>query len=70
MTNVKPQIKHYEVCLRMLQRSHSRPTSILSSQVISPPCKSVIHLEVANFCAAMDTLIDQDGLLVAVHTND
>ena len=32
---------------------------ILSSQVVSLPCKSVI-LEVANFCAAMDTLIDQD----------
>ena len=29
---------------------------ILSSQVVSLP------LEVANFCAAMDTLVDQDGL--------
>ena len=33
---------------------------ILSSQVVSLPCKSVI--QVANFCAAMDTLIDQDGV--------
>ena len=33
---------------------------ILSSQVVSLPSQSVI-LEVANFCAAMDTLIDQDG---------
>ena len=32
---------------------------ILSSQVVSLPFQSVI-LEVANFCAAMDTLIDQD----------
>ena len=31
---------------------------ILSSQVVSLPLQS----EVANFCAAMDTLIDQDGL--------
>ena len=30
---------------------------ILSSQVVSLPCKFV---EVANFCAAMDTLVDQD----------
>ena len=35
--------------------------SILSSQVVSLPCKSV--MEVANFCAAMDTLIDQDAEL-------
>ena len=31
--------------------------SILSSQVVSLPLQSVM---VANFCAAMDTLIDQD----------
>ena len=31
---------------------------ILSSQVVSLPLQSVI--EVANVCAAMDTLIDQD----------
>ena len=30
---------------------------ILSSQVVSLHCKSVV----ANFCAAMDTLIDQDA---------
>ena len=35
------------------------PKLILSSQVVSLPCKSVI--QVANFCAAMDTLIDQDA---------
>ena len=34
--------------------------TILSSQVVSLPCKSVIQ-DVANFCAVMDTLIDQDG---------
>ena len=34
---------------------------ILSSQVVSLPLQSVIHMEVANFCAAVDTLIDQDG---------
>ena len=33
---------------------------ILSSQVVSLPFQSVIQ-EVANFCAAMDTLIDQDA---------
>ena len=32
---------------------------ILSSQVVSLHCKSVI-VEVVNFCAAMDKLIDQD----------
>ena len=31
----------------------------MSSQVVSLPFQSVIQ-EVANFCAAMDTLIDQD----------
>ena len=36
--------------------------TILSSQVVSLPFQSV--MEVANFCAAMDTLIDQDGLLL------
>ena len=43
------------------------PSDILSSQVVSLPCKSVIQevTEVANFCAAMDTLIDQDVLLTA-----
>ena len=38
-----------------------RYVCILSSQVVSLPFQSVIHMEVANFCAAMDTLIDQDG---------
>ena len=33
---------------------------ILRSQVVSLPLQSVIQ-KVANFCAAMDTLIDQDG---------
>ena len=33
---------------------------ILSSQVVSLPLQSVILMEVANVCAAMDTLIDQD----------
>ena len=33
---------------------------ILSSQVVSLPLQFVIQ-EVENFCAAMDTLIDQDG---------
>ena len=34
---------------------------ILSSQVVSLPLQSVIHkVAIANFCAAMDSLIDQD----------
>ena len=37
--------------------------TILSSQVVSLPLQSV---EVANFCAAMDTLIDQDVYLPTV----
>ena len=28
---------------------------------------AVIKVEVANFCAAMDTLIDQDGVYVDMH---
>ena len=36
------------------------PKCILSSQVVSLPLQSVIQ-EVANFCAAMDSLIDQDA---------
>ena len=36
-------------------------TGILSSQVVSLPLQSV---DVANFCAAMDTLIDQDATQV------
>ena len=43
----------------------SRVNPILSSQVVSQPFQSVIQ-EVANFCAAMDTLIDQDELTLKV----
>ena len=43
--------------------------SILSSQVVSLPFQSVIQ-EVANFCAAMDTLIDEDAILVIIIIND
>ena len=39
--------------------------NILSSQVVSLPFQSVIQ-EVANFCAAMDTLIDQDAVIINV----
>ena len=43
----------------------SRPSIIiLSSQVVSLPLQSVI--QVANFCAAMDTLIDQDDQLLTI----
>ena len=38
-------------------------TCILNSQVVSLPLQFVIQ-KVANFCATMDTLIDQDGVLV------
>ena len=38
----------------------AKGTGILSSQVVSLPLQSVIQ-EVANFCAVMDTLTDQDG---------
>ena len=41
---------------------------ILSSQVISLPLQSVIQ-EVANFCATMDTLIDQDVLYMNTSGN-
>ena len=37
---------------------HHYEGSILTSQVVSLPLQSV--MEVANFCAAMDTLIDPD----------
>ena len=37
---------------------------ILSSQVVLLPFQPVI--EVANFCAAMDTLIDQDGVVLVI----
>ena len=36
---------------------------ILNSQVVSLPLQFEIQ-EVANFCAAMDTLMDQDGVIV------
>ena len=42
--------------------------SILSSQVVSLPFQSVIQ-EIANFCAAMDTLIDQDGVYQTIGLN-
>ena len=41
-------------------RISGRVTLILSSQVVSLPLHSVT--EVANVCAAMDNLVDQDGL--------
>ena len=43
-----------------MHRQVGRWVHVLSSQVVSLPLQSVIQ-EVANFCAAMDTLIDQDG---------
>ena len=39
--------------------------NILSSQAVSLPLQSVIQ-EVANFCAAIDTLIDQDGRTISI----
>ena len=42
---------------------------ILSSQVVSLPIQSVIQ-EAANFCAAMNTLTDQDPeVCMGKHTN-
>ena len=59
----------YKICLFVFKcLNHSAPQylqdlviPILSSQVVSLPLQSVIQ-EVGNFCAAIDTLIDQDAL--------
>ena len=56
--------KHTLNCMAMPNKSSCRMhLPILSSQVVSLPFQSV--MEVANFCAAMDTLIDQDGIYQA-----
>ena len=46
---------------------NSQQPPILSSQVVSLPFQFVIQ-EVANFCAAMDTLIDQDEQPSSLHS--
>ena len=54
---------HYTVAYCMINKrrgSFDQVLPILSSQVLSLPLQSVI-LEVANFCAAIDTLIGQDA---------
>ena len=40
--------------------------AILNSQVVSLPLQSVIPIKVANFCAAMDTLTDQDDMKLTI----
>ena len=53
--------QHFGWIIVLFQMLISQGYHILSSQVVSLPWQSVIQ-EVANFCAAMDTLIDQDGI--------
>ena len=51
----------------MLLEHYFTVPPILSSQVVSLPLQSI--MEVANFCAAMDTLIDQDVCLLNSKTD-
>ena len=43
--------------------SFKQVTSCSMHSIVTTFRGAVIKVEVANFCAAMDTLIDQDGLL-------
>ena len=64
VTNLSEAFNLLDICLSRNRGYRLQGTCILNSQVVSLPLQSMIKVEVANFCAVMDTLVDEDGLHV------